>query len=62
MKVTYRDKASSNEEQERAFLCLTPVERIYAFFDLMYQLKDFHTQANIQKSDNFIIEIKNVKY
>ncbi len=62
MKISYQDKAQSNEVQQRAFLLLTPIERIYAFINLMYQLKDFPTKAKRQKSDNFIIEIKSDKH
>ncbi len=62
MKITYRNKALSNEEQEKEFLRLTPVERIYSFINLIYQLKDFPTKANPQKNDNFIVEIKSAKH
>lgn len=58
MKVTFQSKTLSNEEQEKAFLRLTPIERIYAFINLMYQLKDFPTKASQHNKDNFVINIK----
>lgn len=58
MKISYQDKAQSNEAQERDFLQLSPVDRIYAFIRLSYQLRDFPTKAEKEKKDNFIIEIK----
>lgn len=58
MKITYQDKAQSNEAQEKAFLELSPAERIYSFIRLNYQLKDFPTKAEKEKKNNFIIEIK----
>jgi hypothetical protein len=58
MKITFQDKAQSNEAQEKAYLQLSPIERIYSFINLNYQLKDFPSKAEIEKKDNFIINIK----
>jgi hypothetical protein len=58
MKITYQDKAQSNEAQEKEFLKLSPIERIYSFIKLSQQLKNFPTKAEKEKKDNFIIEIK----
>lgn len=35
MKITYQDKAQSNKAQEKAFLLLSPIKRIYAFINIM---------------------------
>jgi len=45
MKVSFRTKAESNLEQQVEFLKLRPVERIYAFLNLMDRLKDYPTTA-----------------
>ena len=56
VKIEYRSKEESNSDQEKEFLQLTPVERIYSFLNLMVQSKGFPTKAKTKK-DNFLIEI-----
>ncbi len=57
MKVLFRTKEESNQEQQAEFLKLRPVERIYAFLNLMERLKDYPTKATPKNKDNFLIEI-----
>ncbi|MDT7828201.1 hypothetical protein RQM65_05955 [Pricia sp. S334] len=62
MKVSFRTKEESNREQRDEFLKLPPVERIYAFLDLMDRLKDYPTKAAPKNKDNFLIEITSKKF
>lgn len=58
MKITYRNKEESNKAQEREFLSLAPIERIYRFIDMAERLKNFPVKKDKRKKDNFIVEIK----
>lgn len=56
MEINFRTKEESNRIQREEFLKLSPVERIYSFFDLMYKMKKFPVRNTEDKSDNFLIE------
>lgn len=58
MEIKFQTKEQSKAAQEKAFLALPPVERIYSFFAMMQRMKDFPTKAKNEKKDNFVIEIK----
>ena len=57
MEIKFQTKQESKAEQEKAFLALTPTERVYSFFAMMQRMKDFPTKAKTEKKDNFVIEI-----
>ena len=61
MEVQFRTKNESNQEQERNFLELTPVERIYRFLDLMQRINRFPTKAK-HDENTFIIHIYTGKW
>ena len=58
MKVSFKTKEQSNREQEKAFLQLSPIERIHRFIDFILYTKDFPTRATTEKSNNFCIVIR----
>ncbi len=57
MEVSFRTKEESNREQEKAFLRLSPIERIHSYIDFMLYTQDFPGQAISRKSENFQVEI-----
>ena len=57
MEIKFQTKEESKAAQEKAFLALTPAQRVYAFFDLMQRMKEFPTKAKDEKKDNFVIEL-----
>ena len=57
MKIKFQTKEESKAEQERAFLELTPTERVYSFFAMMQRMSYFPTNPKREKKDNFVIEI-----
>lgn len=57
MGIKYQSKEESKAAQEKAFLALTPVERFYAFLDLMDRMQNVPTKARPQDKGNFLIEI-----
>lgn len=62
MKVIFRTKEQSSKEQEAEFLKLAPIDRIYAFLNLMDRLKDFPTKAVSKNKNNFVIEITSKEF
>jgi len=59
MKISYNTKEESNKQQREEFLKLSGAERIEAFLDLCYRLKDFpQKEKKDRKLDNFVIVIK----
>jgi len=58
MTVNFRNKEQSNQVQEKEFLNLSPIERIYSYLNIMVRLKDFPTKNAPESKDNFVIEIK----
>jgi hypothetical protein len=58
MEVNFRTKEESNKIQQEEFLKLSPVERYYAFLDLMWSLRHLPIKDKKYKSDNFQIVIE----
>jgi hypothetical protein len=59
MEMNFRTKEESKKMQEAEFLALSGAERVFAFFRLCYEMRDFPTQETSDKRDNFIIHFKN---
>ena len=58
MEINFRTKEESNKIQQEEFLKLSPAERIYAFFDLMFIMEKYPTTYKEDKSNNFLIVIE----
>lgn len=56
MQVQFRTKDEANMEQERDFLALSPIERVYRFLDLMQRINRFPTKTK-RDENKFIIKI-----
>ena len=59
MEINFTTKEESKRLQEADFLALSGAERVFAFFKLCYEMRDFPSQETCDKKDNFIIEFKN---
>jgi|TARA_R110002074_G_scaffold48914_7_gene125097 hypothetical protein len=59
MEINFTTKEESKRLQEADFLALSGAERVFAFFKLCYEMRDFPSQETSDKKDNFIIEFKN---
>jgi hypothetical protein len=59
MEINFTTKEESKRLQEADFLALTGAERVFAFFKLCYEMRDFPSQETFEKKDNFIIDFKN---
>jgi|TARA_R110000823_G_scaffold243818_3_gene368042 hypothetical protein len=59
MEINFTTKEESKRLQEADFLALSGAERVFAFFKLCYEMRDFPSQETSEKKDNFIIEFKN---
>jgi hypothetical protein len=59
MEINFTTKEESKRLQEADFLALTGAERVFAFFKLCYEMRDFPSQETSEKKDNFIIDFKN---
>ena len=57
MEIKFQSKEESKAAQEKAFLALSPVERFYAFLDLMDRMQNVPTKAKTKDKGNFLIEI-----
>lgn len=57
MKILFHTKAESNRLQEKDFLNLSGVERIWYFFRLSTQINKFPIKHQKDLSDNLVIEI-----
>jgi hypothetical protein len=57
MQIHFRTKEESNRIQQEAFLKLAPVDRFYAFLDLMYAMKDFPSKEKNKNKGNFVIKL-----
>ena len=58
MKIQFQTKEESNDQQQKNFLQLSKVERLYAFFRLMERVNKFPVKKKHDKNtDNFIIQI-----
>jgi hypothetical protein len=58
MQITFQTKEESNKNQLEDFLKLSKSERIYSFISFMMKSKQIPKKELIQKSTNFLIEIK----
>ncbi len=59
MKIKFTTKEESKRLQETEFLALSGAERVFTFFRLCYEMRDFPSKESSEKKDNFIIEFKN---
>ena len=57
MKIEFRTKNEANEAQQKDFLALEPIERIYSFLNLIQQTNRFPTKATKSANNNFIINL-----
>jgi len=57
MEVSFRTKEDSNRAQEKAFLQLSPIDRIHAYIDFMLYTQELPGQSVSKKPKNFQIEI-----
>jgi hypothetical protein len=57
MQIHFRTKEESNRIQQEEFLKLAPVDRFYAFQDLMYAIKDFPSKEKDKNKGNFVIKL-----
>ena len=57
MELTYTTKEASKDDQERAFLALSPSERVNLFLTKLREDSLFPKNKQTDKSQNFVIEI-----
>lgn len=59
MEIRFQTKEESNKQQQEAFLKLSGVERVYAFWRLMERVNRFPVKNKKEAhTNNFIIELK----
>ena len=58
MEIKFNTKEESNRLQEAEFLVLSGAERVFAFFRLCYEMRDFPSKESSDKKGNFVIEFK----
>lgn len=58
MKIEFRTKQESKRTQEKAFLALSPAERMQCFFRMLEQVSMFPTEARPEENNNLVIVIK----
>ncbi len=58
MTIDFKTKEQSNLAQERCFLRLSPIERIYSFLELIEKIKVFPVTDLGDKKNNFLIELR----
>jgi hypothetical protein len=56
MEINFRTKEESKKLQEAEFLALSGAERVFNFFRLCYEMRDFPCEESSDKSENFIID------
>ena len=61
MEIRFQTKKESKVLQEKAFLALSPIERIYSFLRLSRQVNRFPTKSKKRDKGNFVIELKQEK-
>ncbi len=61
MEIKYQTKEESNKVQQESFLKLRPIERIYAFLNLIKKVNRFPSKKINRKDENFVIELKSTK-
>lgn len=59
MEINFTRKEESKRLQEAAFLKLSGAERVFAFFKLCYEMRNFPSKEPSEKKNNFVIEFKN---
>lgn len=59
MEISFNTKEESKKLQEAEFLALSGAERVFAFFKLCYEMRNFPSEKSSEKKDNFIIDFKN---
>lgn len=59
MKINFTTKEKNKKLQEAEFMALSGAERVFAFFRLCYEMRDFPSKEPSGKKDNFIIVFKN---
>lgn len=59
MEIKFTTKEESKKQQKTEFMALSGAERVFAFFRLCYEMRDFPSPESSDKKDNFIIEFKN---
>lgn len=59
MQIKFTTKEESKKLQEVKFSALSGADRVFAFFKLCYELRNFPSKEAFEKNDNFIIEFKN---
>lgn len=59
MEINFATKEESKRLQEAEFLALSGAERVFAFFRMCYEMRDFPSKGPSEKRNNFIIEFKN---
>lgn len=57
MEIKFQTKEESKKEQLKAFLKLTPTERVLRFFKLMQEVDAFPTKRKPKNRNNFEIII-----
>ncbi len=57
MEIRFQTKEESNTSQEQEFLKLTSAERIYAFLNLSYRLRNLPVKNKRKSKNNFEIVI-----
>lgn len=62
MKIKFTTKEESKKLQETEFLALSGADRVFAFFRLCYEMRDFPLQETSVKNDDFSIDIGSMKY
>lgn len=56
MKISFSTKEESNQRRQEEFLALSGTERVFRFFELCRQMKQFPVKNEQEvKSNNFII-------
>ena len=61
MKIKFTTKEESKKLQEEEFLALSGADRVFAFFRLCYEMRDFPAQETSDKSGNFVIDFSSKK-
>ncbi len=56
MEINFTTKEERKKMQEVEFLALSGAERVFAFFKLCYEMRDFPSNEASVKKNNFIID------
>ena len=58
MNITFQTKEQSKQEQEKAFLAISPSKRLLSFLVMLKEMRKFPTKTEYDTKDNFVIELK----